>query len=294
MSQPPLAERIAAVRDRISESCRRAGRAERSVRLVAVSKKRPAADIEAAAALGVTDFGENRIQEAAAKLPGLRASITPHLIGHLQRNKARQAAGLFPVIQSVDSVALATRLSGMVSQGIVPPGGPPIRVLAQVDLAGEAAKFGIPEAGLPRALEEIGRTVRSAARRAHADAAVRSGSGGRSPLVRPPPGVGPPVGGRRVAASRSRTLDGHESRLRGGHRRGRHDDPGRDRDLWPPARLKCRLRPASPAQRAKHAYWTGVKKRSQRVREKNLTGSSSRSTKRRDSLVSRYSSRGAP
>ena len=156
MSPPSLAERIAAVRDRIAESCRRAGRAEGSVRLVAVSKTRPAADIEAAAALGVTDFGENRIQEAAAKLPGLRASITPHLIGHLQRNKARQAAALFPVIQSVDGVALATRLSGIVSQGVVPPGGPPIRVLAQVDLAGETSKFGIPEADLPRALEEIG------------------------------------------------------------------------------------------------------------------------------------------
>lgn len=155
MNQPSLAERIAAVRDRIAESCRRAGRAEKSVRLVAVSKTRPATDIEAAAALGVTDFGENRIQEAVAKLPGLRASITPHLIGHLQRNKARQAAGLFPVIQSVDSMALATRLSGLVSQGVVPPGGPPIRVLAQVDLAGETSKFGIPENDLPRALEAI-------------------------------------------------------------------------------------------------------------------------------------------
>ena len=155
MSQPSLAERIAAVRDRISESCRRAGRDPAGVRLVAVSKTRPASDIEAAAALGITDFGENRIQEAAAKLPGLQVSITPHLIGHLQRNKARQAAGLFPVIQSVDSVSLATRLSGMVAQGVVPPGGPPIRVLAQVNLAGESSKFGIPEQELPRALEAI-------------------------------------------------------------------------------------------------------------------------------------------
>ena len=109
MSPPSLAERIAAVRDRISESCRRAGRDPGTVRLVAVSKTRPARDIEAAAALGITDFGENRIQEAASKLPELQASITPHLIGHLQRNKARQAAALFPVIQSVDSVALALR-----------------------------------------------------------------------------------------------------------------------------------------------------------------------------------------
>jgi len=155
VTHPSLAERIAAVRDRISESCRRAGRDPGSVRLVAVSKTRPAADIEAAAVLGITDFGENRIQEAAAKLPDLRASITPHLIGHLQRNKARQAAALFPVIQSVDSVALAVRLNGMVTQGVAPPGGPPVRVLAQVDLAGEASKFGIPERELPRALEEM-------------------------------------------------------------------------------------------------------------------------------------------
>ena len=152
-----LAERIAAVRDRIGESCRRAGRDPAGVRLVAVSKTRPAADIEAAAALGISDFGENRIQEAASKLPALRVSITPHLIGHLQRNKARQAVGLFPVIQSVDSVSLATRLSGMVAQGVLPPGGAPIRVLAQVDLAGEFSKFGIPEPELPGAVEAIAR-----------------------------------------------------------------------------------------------------------------------------------------
>ena len=156
MSLPPLAERIAAVRDRISEACGRAGRDPAGVRLVAVSKTRPAADIEAAAALGVTDFGENRIQEAAGKLPAVAAPVTAHLIGHLQRNKARQAAALFPVIQSVDSVALATRLDGMVAQGVTPPGGGPIRVLAQVDLAGEKSKFGFPQVELPRALEALG------------------------------------------------------------------------------------------------------------------------------------------
>lgn len=155
MSLPPLADRIGAVRDRIAESCRRVGRDPAGVRLVAVSKTRPAADIEAAAALGVTDFGENRIQEAVAKLPRLRTSVTPHLIGHLQRNKARQAAALFPVIESVDSVALARRLNGMVAQGVTPPEGAPIRVLAQVDLAREASKFGFPAAELPRALEVL-------------------------------------------------------------------------------------------------------------------------------------------
>ena len=155
MTLPPLAERIAGVRDRIAEASRRAGRNPAGVRLVAVSKTRPAADIEAAAALGVTDFGENRVQEAAAKLPGLRASITPHLIGHLQRNKARLAARLFPVIQSVDSVGLAIRLSGAATGGARPAGSAPLRVFAQVDLAGEASKFGIPAASLERSLAEM-------------------------------------------------------------------------------------------------------------------------------------------
>ena len=123
MSLPPLSDRIAAVRDRISESCRRAGRDPAGVRLVAVSKTRPAADIEAAAALGIREFGENRVQVAASKLPAVRAPISPHFVGHLQRNKARLAARLFPVIESVDSVPLAVRLSGMVAQGVAPPGG---------------------------------------------------------------------------------------------------------------------------------------------------------------------------
>ena len=155
MSLPPLSERIGAVRDRISESCRRSGRDPGEVRLVAVSKTRPASDIEAAAAFGLTDFGENRVQEAASKLAALRVPVIPHLIGHLQRNKARLAAGLFPVIQSVDSIPLAARLSGMVAEGVVPAGGAPIRVLAQVDLASEPSKFGFPEPELAAALERL-------------------------------------------------------------------------------------------------------------------------------------------
>lgn len=156
MSRPPLAERIAAVRERIGEACRRAGRDPAGVRLVAVSKTRPAADLETAAALGITDFGENRVQEAAAKLQAIRAPITPHLIGHLQRNKARLAAALFPVIQSLDSVALAVRLSRMWARGVPPAAHGPIRVFAQVDLAGEAGKFGIPEGELEATLAGIG------------------------------------------------------------------------------------------------------------------------------------------
>ncbi len=135
----------------MAEACRKAGRDPATVRLVAVSKTRPAADIEAAAALGVTDFGENRVQEAAARLPGLRCRITAHLIGHLQRNKARAAVRLFPVIESVDSVELAARLSRIVSEGDAPP----LRVLAQVDFAPGRSRSGFPEAALAPALEAI-------------------------------------------------------------------------------------------------------------------------------------------
>lgn len=145
---------MARVRERIAEACRAAGRPADSVRLVAVSKTRPAAEIEAAAALGVRHFGENRVQEAAAKLPAVRAEvlaeITPHLIGRLQRNKARAAARLFPVVESVDSVALARRLSRIAGEE-----GRSLTVFAQADLAGEASKTGIPAAALEPALAEI-------------------------------------------------------------------------------------------------------------------------------------------
>ena len=157
MKEPVLAERIVAVRERIAEACRRSGRDPAEVRLVAVSKTRPAEAIEAAAALGLRHFGENRVQEAAAKLPAVRARITPHLIGHLQSNKARRAAGLFPVIQSVDSLKIGRRLNGMTARGVIPPGGLPIRIFAQVDLAGEASKTGIPEALVEPTLAELAR-----------------------------------------------------------------------------------------------------------------------------------------
>lgn len=155
MSLPPLSERIAGVRDRIERAARRAGRDPAAVRLIAVSKTRPPEAIEAAAAAGIGDFGENRVQEAAAKLPRVTATITPHLIGHLQKNKARAAVRLFPIIHSVDSAKLAARLSRIVTGGLAPPGGGPLRILLQVDLAREATKFGVPESEASGVLETV-------------------------------------------------------------------------------------------------------------------------------------------
>lgn len=150
MTPETLAGRIERVRERIEEACRRAGCDPGEVRLVAVSKTRTAAEISRAAACGLRDFGENRVQEAAAKLGEVAAEIVPHLVGRLQSNKARAAVRLFPVIQSVDSAALARRLSRIAGEE-----GRPVTAFAQVDLAGEASKTGIPAPDLDREVSEI-------------------------------------------------------------------------------------------------------------------------------------------
>lgn len=138
------------INERIAAACKRAGRDFFDVTLVAVTKTVEPARIRQAIEAGVRVLGENRIQEAAAKIPEL-AELTAahqaewHLIGHLQSNKARRAVELFSTIQSVDSLALATRLNGIASET-----GKRLPVFLEVNLAGETAKTGIaPEEVLP-------------------------------------------------------------------------------------------------------------------------------------------------
>ncbi len=142
-----IAERVAAVRERIARAAERASRPAGEVTLVAVSKTHPAEAVRAAFAAGIRDFGENRVQEAEPKIACtadlVASGLRWHLVGHLQSNKARRAAGLFGVIQSVDSLELAERLARVGAEA-----GRPVRALVQVDLAGEATKFGLPEAEL--------------------------------------------------------------------------------------------------------------------------------------------------
>jgi pyridoxal phosphate enzyme (YggS family) len=139
---PDIAANLAAVRARMAAAARRAGRPAADVTLVAVSKTFGAAEVRAAHAAGQPDFGENKVQEALQKItatadtPGVRW----HLIGHLQSNKARRAAGAFACVHSVDSVDLLRRLdAAAVEQGTAP------EVLIQADLAQEATKFGAAE-----------------------------------------------------------------------------------------------------------------------------------------------------
>src|SRR3982074_1688467 len=106
-----LPDRLNAVRGEIAACALRSNRTPGEITLVAVSKTHPPELIREAIAAGVTDLGENRVQEADAKIPAVgRAAARWHLIGHLQSNKARRAVELFDVIHSLDSVALVRRL----------------------------------------------------------------------------------------------------------------------------------------------------------------------------------------
>jgi hypothetical protein len=125
------------------------GRDVSCVRLVAVSKTFPIDAIREAFQAGQRDFGENRVQEALQKIAASTdLLIRWHLLGHLQTNKARKAAPAFAMIQSVDSVDLLEKLDrAAVESGHAP------ELLIQVDLAGEATKFGATPAEVPRLLE---------------------------------------------------------------------------------------------------------------------------------------------
>jgi pyridoxal phosphate enzyme (YggS family) len=149
-----IAERVAAVRDRIARAAARAGRPAGEITLVAVGKMHPPESIREAFQAGLRDFGENKVQEAEGKIAAL-ADLTAagarwHMVGHLQANKARKAAALFDLIHSVDDPALARRLEKAAAEQ-----GRRMRVLVQVDLGGEEAKFGLDQARLFPALEAM-------------------------------------------------------------------------------------------------------------------------------------------
>lgn len=144
--------RLEGVRRRISASALRGHRLPEEITLVAVSKTHPAEIIQGAIAAGVTDLGENRVQEAESKIPEVgRQAARWHLIGHLQSNKARRAVELFDVIHSLDSVALAQRLDRM----CVELNREELPVMIQVDLGREATKSGVDEAEVAQIVEAL-------------------------------------------------------------------------------------------------------------------------------------------
>jgi hypothetical protein len=133
-----ITARLSAVRQRLARALERAGRLPSSARLVAISKTHPAGDVRAAFEAGQVDFGENRVQEALEKIAATSdIPITWHLVGHVQSNKARRAAGAFTWIHSIDSVDLLRRVDAAAAEGGHRP-----ELLVQVDLAGEPTKHG--------------------------------------------------------------------------------------------------------------------------------------------------------
>lgn len=140
------------VRQRIRAVTLRSGQRVEDITLVAVSKTHPAVAVREAIASGLTDFGENRVQEAEVKIPEVgRDAARWHLIGHLQSNKARRAVELFDWIHSVDSADLARRIDRIcreVDRKELP-------VLIQVDLGHEATKTGVEETNLREVVDAV-------------------------------------------------------------------------------------------------------------------------------------------
>lgn len=145
--------RVGEVRARIKQAAENANRQSEDIQLVAVSKTHPPALVRAAIAAGIADFGENRVQEAEAKIPAVgRNAARWHLIGHLQSNKVKRALELFDVIHALDSISLARRLDrlcGELNREELP-------VLIQVDLGHELTKTGIEEPGLRELVNAVG------------------------------------------------------------------------------------------------------------------------------------------
>jgi hypothetical protein len=152
-----LPERVRRVRERIEKAARRGDRLPAEITLLAVSKTHPVAAIQTAINAGLTEFGENRVQEAEEKIPSLdRDSVRWHLIGHLQSNKARRAVELFDVIHSLDSASLAHRLD-RICQDVNRESLP---VLIQVDLGHEVTKSGVDAGSIRGLIAEIGQCSR--------------------------------------------------------------------------------------------------------------------------------------
>lgn len=153
--EPDIVENLRVVGAAIAESERISGRPSGSVEVVAVSKTHPAELIREAVDAGQFLFGENRVQEAKAKIPDLPAKLRWHLIGHLQSNKIRQALPLFEMIHGIDSIELLDDIQRIAGElGLFP------RVLLQVNVAGESSKFGFSPEQLLSQVERILRVER--------------------------------------------------------------------------------------------------------------------------------------
>jgi PLP dependent protein len=145
-----LGANLELIRLRIKAACDRTDREPNSVTLLAVTKTQPPETVGAAAGLGLNIFGENKVQEARAKIPLCPGKLGWHFIGHLQSNKCRDAVQLFEMIQAVDSLSLAQEINKRAAEA-----AKSMPVLLEVNLAGEASKFGYRPEQLLAELKQI-------------------------------------------------------------------------------------------------------------------------------------------
>jgi len=132
-----IAENLEAVRARIAEAARKTGRDLEAIELVAISKTHDAARVREAVETGQQLFGESRVQEARVKIPELPSRLRWHFVGHLQKNKIRQALPLFEMFHGIDDAGLARDLNRVADEEGARP-----RILIEVNVAGEGSKFG--------------------------------------------------------------------------------------------------------------------------------------------------------
>ena len=145
-----VAENLERVREQIADAAVKSGRSTNEIELVAITKTHPAEKVREAIEAGQTLFGESRVQEARLKIPELPSAMRWHFVGHLQKNKIRQALPLFETIHSVDSLALAEDMNRIAEEEGMHP-----RILLEVNVAGEGSKFGFTPDKLCKQMEEL-------------------------------------------------------------------------------------------------------------------------------------------
>lgn len=146
-----IADNLDRIRQNVDRAAQRAGTNPRDVCLVAVTKNVNFRRINDALAAGITDIGENRLQEAREKFPDVTPGARWHFIGHLQRNKVKEALQLFSLVQSLDRLSLGRELDKNASQ----LGVPRVDCLVQVNVASEDSKYGVAPQDLPGFLREV-------------------------------------------------------------------------------------------------------------------------------------------
>jgi len=147
---PTIASRLASIKSAIAETATAAGRDPAGIELLAITKTHTPESIREAIDAGQLAFGENRVQEARAKIPLLPSNLRWHLVGHLQKNKIRQALPLFELIHGIDSLDLARDINRIATElGLFP------RILLEINVAGESTKFGFKRPDLHRDMQEL-------------------------------------------------------------------------------------------------------------------------------------------